>query len=118
MPKNPALPLSAVNKGAEWAILTGKSPYYTYQGGQKTSSEPTGWKIDVLLQGNCFSPLTVKLNQTNDPLPSVSQEMIETACASVEPIFVTFTNCVVTFYAIDHLRMSATAEKVALAKIN
>lgn len=109
--------LSAINKGQEFAILTGKSPIYSYEDGKRTSETPIGTKITVALQGNRFTSLTIKIEGKTDPLPQISDEEIETTLVNIELLVVKFTDCRVTLYNIGgNLVMSATATGVEIVK--
>ena len=116
MAKIPSIPLEGLNNGMSYAILTGKKGIYTYLDNKRQSDTPTGWKLDVVLQGNCFSTLSIKINGSADPLPNISEAQIAEACATMKPIFVRFTDCVVSIYALDGLKMSATASGVEIVK--
>jgi hypothetical protein len=106
---------AAVNGGQDSAILTGKSPIYPYEGGKRISETPTGTKVDVALQGNRFTPLTVKIEGNTNILPNCSNEQINTACASVKLIAVRFVDCKISLYSIGgQMVMSATASGVEL----
>lgn len=112
--------LSAVNGGqGEFAILTGKSPIYPYEGGKRTSETPIGTKISVVLQGNRFAPLDVKILGASDPLPSISGEKIEASCAGIKLLAVRFTDCKIALYSIGgQMVMSATATGVELVNFS
>ena len=69
-----------------------------------------------MLPGNSFSVLTVKVNNAKDPLPSITDETIAEACESLNPILVRLVDCMVSFFAIDGIRMSATASAIELLK--
>lgn len=107
--------LSAVNGGQDFAILTGKSPIYPYEGGKRTSETPIGTKVSVALQGNRFTPLDIKILTAADPLPNVTDEKIESSCADVKLISVRFVDCKISLYSIGgQMVMSATASGVEL----
>lgn len=107
--------LPAVNSGIDYAILTGKSFAYHYENGRRTDETPTGAKIEVSLQGNRFTPLTVKIDGTIDPLPEISDEEIEANCTNLKLIAVRFTDCKISLYSINgNMVMSATAASVEL----
>lgn len=109
--------LPAINKGQDFAILTGKSPIYPYEDGKRTSETPIGTKINVVLQGNRFTPLTVKIEGRADPLPKISDEEIETTLANIELLVVRFIDCQITLYTIGgQMVMSATATGVEVVK--
>lgn len=112
----PKLPLASINNNMDWAILIKKSPVYQYEGGKRVSDTPIAQRVNVLLPGNCFSTITVKISTSFDPLPEISDEMIADACASMKPIFVRLKDCFVSVYAMDGLKMSATANTVELIK--
>lgn len=107
--------LPAVNGEQDYAILTGKSPVYPYEGGKRTSETPIGTKVSVALQGNRFAPLDIKIITATDPLPSVTDEKIEASCANVKLIAVRFVDCKISLYSIGgQMVMSATASGVEL----
>lgn len=107
--------LPAVNGTKDFAILTGKSPIYSYEDGKRTSETPIGTKVSVALQGNRFAPLDIKILTATDPLPSVTNEMIESSCADVKLIPVRFVDCKISLYSISaQMVMSATASGVEL----
>ena len=110
------LPFASINGGMEHAILTGKSPIYPYENGKRTGDTPIGWKLTVVLPGNCFTALTVKINNPSEPLPDVSEERIMQACSTLKILLVRLIDCTVSLYAIDGLRMSAVASGVELVK--
>lgn len=110
----PKLTLEGINKGYDWAILSGKAPIFAYENNKRVSDTPVAWRLTVLLPGNMLSPLTVKVTQATDPLPSVTDEKIEAACASLKLLYVRLTECVISVYAIDGLKMTATASHVEL----
>ena len=87
--------LAALNKGQDYAILTGKSPIYSYDNGKRTSDSPIGFKVSVALQGNRLSPLSVK----------------------IELLVVRFIDCIINIYTINgQMLMSATATGVEIVK--
>lgn len=107
--------LDAVNKGQDFAILTRKGFIYPYENGRRASETPIGTKIDVILQGNRFSPLSVKIEGNIDPLPSISDDEIEASCANIKLLAVRFTDCKIALYSINgQMVMSATATSVEL----
>lgn len=112
----PKLPLASINSNMDWAILIAKSAVHQYEGGKRVSDIPIAQRVNVLLPGNCFSTITVKISTSVDPLPEITDEMIADACASMKPIFVRFKDCFVSVYAMDGLKMSATASAVELIK--
>lgn len=112
----PKLPLASLNNNMDCAILTAKSPVYQYEGGKRVSDIPVAQRLNVILPGNCFSAITVKINTSIDPLPEITDEVIADACATMKPLFVRFKDCFVSVYAMDGLKMSATASSVELIK--
>lgn len=92
--------LPAVNGGQDFAILTGISPIYKYEGGKRVGETPIGTKISVVLQGNRFTPLDVKILNATDPLPNITDEKIQASCAEVKLIAVRFTDCKISLYSI------------------
>lgn len=111
--------LETVNSGQPFAILTGIGPIYKYEGGKRTSETPIGTKISVALQGNRFAPLDVKILNSTDPLPNITDEKIQSSCAEVKLIAVRFTDCKISLYSIGgQMVMSATASGVELVNTN
>lgn len=107
--------LEAVNGGQSWAILTGVSPIYQFEDGKRKNDTPTGTKISLALQGNRFSPLTVKIEGNANALPSVTDEQINAACSGVKLLAVKFADCKIALYSIkDQMIMSATATSAEL----
>lgn len=117
MPTIPPIPLGALNGGLPWAILTNKSPAYPYKDGTRQSDTPEKWRYTIALPGNCYSPLTVSIDGSVDSLANIPDTQIAEACASLQPILVTFGNCFVSIFTIKgEQRMSATASGVELVK--
>lgn len=115
MAKKIEVSLPAVNNGIDYAILTGKSPVYNYENGKRTDETPTGSKVEVALQGNRFSALTVKIDGIIDPLPEISDGDIEKSCTNMTLVAVRFTDCKIALYSINgNMVMSATATGVEL----
>lgn len=110
----PKLPLASLNNNMDLVILTAKSAVHQYEGGKRVSDTPIAQRFNVILPGNCFSSITVKISTSIDPLPEITDEIIADACASMKPIFVRFKDCFVSVYAMDGLKMSATASAVEL----
>lgn len=110
------LPFASINGGMDHAILTGKTPIYSYENGKRTGDTPIGWKISVILPGNSLSALTVKINNPAEPLPDITEEKIMHACSSLKILLVRLIDCTVSLYAIDGLRMTAVANGVELVK--
>ncbi|MBE7725924.1 MAG: hypothetical protein E7244_16370 [Enterocloster citroniae] len=109
--------LAALNKGQDYAILTGKSPIYSYDNGKRTSDSPIGFKVSVALQGNRLSPLSVKIEGKTDPLSKISEEEIEASCTNIELLVVRFIDCIINIYTINgQMLMSATATGVEIVK--
>ncbi|MGL4668669.1 MAG: hypothetical protein ACRCWR_12180 [Saezia sp.] len=103
---------AAINGGQEDAILTGKDDLYPYENGKRGDTK-IGTKWQVVLQGNRFSSLTVKI-EGPDPLPKVTDSQIAESCATLNLMYVRFTDCKITVYAIDGMVMTATAKSVSL----
>lgn len=110
------VPITAVNNGLDFSILTGISPIYPYENGKRTSDTPIGTKFEVLLPGNRLSPLTVKIEGVVNPLPKISDEELEASCVNLDLIAVRFKDCKVSLYSINgNMVMSAVAKSVELA---
>lgn len=114
--KIPSIPLEGINSGMSYCILTGKKPVYPYENNKRQGDTPSSWRLEVILQGNYFSSLSIKINESIDPLPDISETQIFESCATMKPIFVKFKDCAVSIYAIDGLKMSATASGVEIVK--
>lgn len=106
--------LNAVNGGADYAILTGKSEIFPYSDGKKSSDTPIGVKLTLALQNSRLSSLTVKYD--HDPLPSIDDAQIEVACSACKFLFVRIPDCKVKVYSStgSGLGMTATAEKAEI----
>lgn len=113
-----SLPFPSMNGGADWCILPGLRPSYPTDNGKRVSDTPDSWRADVAMQGNCFAPLTVKINGSANPLPGIDEDQIAEACASMKPIYVRLTDCVISVYGFDGLRMTAVARGIELARAN
>lgn len=101
--------LATVNGGLDYCILTAKAPIPLYENGTKLKKSG-GTKLSVLLQGNRFTPLNVKIEGDNNVLPNLTDEQINDACLSLKLIPVRFTDCKITLYSINNnMIMSATA---------
>ncbi len=118
MSKIPPISFEGINFGLSWAILTGKAPSYLYsEDGKRQSDIPEKWRYTIALPGNCYNPLTVSIEGSVDSLANVRDEDIANACASLQPILVSFTNCTVKVYTVNReQKMSATASGVELVK--
>jgi len=92
--------LPAVNGGQDFVILTGINSIHKYEGGKRVGETPIGTKISVVLQGNRFTPLNVKILNSTDPLPNITDEKIQASCAGVKLIAVRFTECKISLYSI------------------
>lgn len=113
-PSIPPIQFEGLNAGLSWAILTNKSPAYPYdRDGKRQSDTPDKWRYTVALPGNYYTPITVSIETSMDLLANITDEQIAEACASLDPVLVTFDNCFVSIYAIrGEQRMSATASGV------
>lgn len=119
MPYKVSVDLAAVNSNHNFAILTGKSPIYSYgSDGKRTSEQPIGVKLTVALQGARFAPLTIRYPQ--DPLPTFHDEDIEAACVSNNLIYVQIPDCVVNLYSSNSggIGMTATAQTAQIVTLN
>lgn len=113
--KLPEIPFSALNGGHETALLTSKAPSFPY--GQQERTVPDKWRYGIVLQGSCFTPLTITVAGSEDALPEVTEEMIAEACSELHPIFVKPIGCKIKVYTIDkETKMSATASSIELVK--
>lgn len=110
------IPLENINGGFDAAILIGKKPGFKYVDGKRQGDVPVCHKLEVLLHGNCMTPLTVTVNGSTDQLASISEQDIFDSCENLDFIFVRFSRCVVSIYAIDGLKMTATADSVEIVK--
>ncbi|MGO5022446.1 hypothetical protein ACTQ4E_05040 [Lawsonibacter sp. LCP25S3_G6] len=119
MPYKVSVDLAAVNSNHNFAILTGKSPIYSYgSDGKRTSEEPIGVKLTVALQGARLAPLTVKFD--HDPLPKVTDEEIEEAVMNCQPLFVQIPDCAVSLFSSNGsgIGMTATAQTAQIVTLN
>ena len=92
-----------------------RSSYKPNYGRLSDTPEKTNFKVN--LPGNCNAELTVSIPGSVDPLAAVTDEQIADGCASLRPILVRFSNCVVSIYTIKgEQKMSATADGVELVK--
>lgn len=112
--KVPPIVWTGFNGNLNYAILINKSPAYPYnKDGTRQSDTPDKWRYTVALPGNCYTPITVSIETSTDLLANITDEQIAEACASLDPVLVTFDNCFVSIYAIrGEQRMSATASGV------
>lgn len=110
--------LAAVNGGADYALLTGKTEIFAYENGKKISENPVGVKLTIALQNAGLSPLGVKFD--HDPLPKISETDIANACSACEFCFVQIPDCIVTLYSSDKggISMTATATTAKLVTLN
>ena len=118
MPQIPPIQFEGFNAGLSWAILTNKSPGYPYnRDGTRQSDTPDKWRYTIALPGNCYAPLTVSIVGSTDLLSNIADEQIAEACASLQPLLVTFDNCFVSIYTIKgEQRITATASNIKLVK--
>ena len=109
----------AVNGGVNWGILTACSPIFAYEGGKKVSDVPIGRKFNFALQGNRFTSLSVKIEGAADPLPQITDEQLQEACASMKLIAAKPIGGKVTLYSIGgEMVMTATATGIELVNIS
>ena len=102
--------LSTANDGVDFAILIEKSFIYKWEGRTRLD-EIIGVKLDIALQNKRLAQLGVKFDA--DPIPNVSDEMIEHALIACKPLYVQIPDCVVNFYSTagnSDINMSATAK--------
>lgn len=127
MSKNtiPSLPIEAMNRGLDWMILVGKRPGYPFDKVTKRSGDtPDKFYYDVNLPGNNFTALSIAIPGGIDVLSNVTDEQISDGCATLRPVLVRFSNCMVKIYAVKTVndsveqKMSATADGVELVKSN
>ena len=115
MTKKLEVSLPAVNNGLDYGILCDKSPIYAYENGKKVNEIPIGTKVDVVLPGNHFQPLTVKIEGNPNALPEISSEEIGAACEELKLLAVRFIDCKIALYSINgQMVMSASATAVEL----
>lgn len=113
----PPLPLESLNGGLDWVILAGKRPGYPFKDGKRLSDTPEKYNYDVKLPGNCYAELTVSIPGSVDALAAVTDEQIAEGCATLRPILIRFSDCIVKVYTIrGEQRMSATACGIELVK--
>lgn len=99
--------LAAIN-GFDFAVLTGKNDVFVYEQGKRVGDR-IGVKLTVALHGNRLQSLPIKVVGA-DPLPDVTDDQIEEACKQRKYIYVKPLECELTIYAIDGMRMTATAK--------
>lgn len=118
MPYKLSVDLPAVNAGYDYAVLTGKNNTFSYSDGRRTSEEPIGVKLTVVLQGARLAPLTVKFD--HDPLPQVADEEIEEAVMNCKPLFVQIPDCAVSLFSSNGsgIGMTATAQTAQIVTLN
>ena len=108
MPQIPPIQFEGFNAGLSWASLTNKT---------RQSDTPDKWRYTIALPGNCYAPLTVSIEGSTDLLSNIADEQIAEACASLQPLLVTFDNCFVSIYTIKgEQRITATASNIKLVK--
>lgn len=102
--------LESINGSLNYCILVGKNPIYAYKDGKKVSDNPTGTKLEVVLPGNRFTPLSVKIEGNVNVLPDITDEQINDSCASLALMPIQLVDCRVSLYSIGgQLIFSATA---------
>lgn len=118
MPYKLEVDLPAVNAGADYAILVGKSDVLPYENGKRISEVRTGVKLTLALQGSRLSTVSVKFD--HDPLPKISDEEIEAACSECKFLFVQIPDCVVNLFSSSSggIGMTATAETAQIVTLN
>lgn len=117
MAQIPPLPLEALNGGLDWVVLSGKRPGYPFRDGKRMSDTPEKYNYTVNLPGNCYADLTISIPGSMDALAAVTDEQIAEGCATLRPVLVRFSDCVVKVYSIKgEQKMSATASGVELVK--
>ena len=110
MPNKIEVNLSTINGGTDYCILTGKSLIYQYENGKRIDDAPIGTRIEVILQGNRFKPLSVKIEGNNNILSNITDEQIDNACCNLKLIPVKFSDCKIALYSINNnMVMSASA---------
>lgn len=77
----------------------------------------TGVKLEIALQGARLAPLAVKFD--HDPIPQISDEQIEEACADCNFLFVQIPDCVVNLYSSSSggIGMTATAQTAKIVTL-
>lgn len=117
MPYKLNVDLPAVNAGYDYAVLTGKTDIFPYEDGKKLSDVRTGVKLTLALQGARLAPLAVKFD--HDPIPQISDEEIEAACADCKFLFTQMPDCVVNLYSSSSggIGMTATAQTAKIVTI-
>ncbi|MDR0325406.1 MAG: hypothetical protein LBI19_04835 [Oscillospiraceae bacterium] len=109
--------LAAVNGGQDFALLTGKSDIFPYENGKRTSDVRTGVRLNVALQGNRLTPLSIKYD--HDPLPNVSDEQIEATNTERKFVFALIPDCDVSLFATSNgMIMSASAKTAKIYDVN
>ncbi len=118
MPYKLEVDLSAVNGGADFALLVSKTDVFPYENGKRTSEMRIGVKLTLALQNARLSTLTVKFD--HDPLPKITDEEIETACSECKFIFAQIPDCVVNLFSSSGggIGMTATAQTAQIVTLN
>lgn len=110
--------LPAVNDGADYAMLVGKSDIFPYENGKRTSEVRIGVKLTLALQNARLSTLTVKFD--HDPLPKITDEQIGESCAACKFVFVQVPDCIVNLFSSSGggIGMTATAQTAQIVTID
>lgn len=110
------LDLAGVNKGADYAILVGKSDTFPYENGKRTSDVRDGVRLTVALQNSRLTQLSVRYD--HDPLPKVTDEQIEAATADGQFIYVQVPDAIVSIYSGNNgIGMTATASTAQIVTL-
>lgn len=94
--------LSTINGGMDYCILTARAHIYKYENGKRVDDTVIGTRLDVVLQGNRFTPLSVRIEGDGNVLPEISDKDIDLACSTLKPVFVRFSDCKVSAYSINN----------------
>lgn len=111
------LDLAGVNKGVDYALLTGKADIFPYENGKRISEDRTGVRLTLALQNSRLATLSVRFD--HDPLPKVTDEEIEAATAACKFLYVQIPDATVTIYSGGNggINMTATANTAQLVTL-
>jgi len=108
--------LKSANEGNEKVIVVGKEPVFEYDNAiQQYTSEIVGTKYHIILHSNKYQQLSVKING-EDPMPELTNEILQEANANGSPILVVFKEGHVRsgeFNGRDSLTAKATSAELA-----
>lgn len=114
MPNKIETTLSAINGGDNTAILAEKADIYPYQNGQRTSNDPIGVRLTVILPGYRLSALSVRI-EGDDPIPEISNEQLADLCRQRRFTYIELIDCKVSIYSQNaRMGMSSVAKSAKI----